>query len=107
MAKDEKEQMLGQWTAECVEALQARNNLSRDDLEYVVTQVAKLKDERLQSCIATLIGWGDDDRATLETFCAISLEVMKKTPSWKIREAAKKVELRVRLKDINGAIKND
>jgi len=41
-----------------------------------------------------LIGWGDDERAELETFCAIALEVMKQASPSKLREAALRVELR-------------
>lgn len=77
-----------------IELIQQRNSLSRDDLEYVVETVAKLKDERLKACIAELIGWGDDERAEVETFTAISIEVMKRTNVSKLRECARLVELR-------------
>ncbi len=46
-----------------IELIQQRNSLARDDLEYVVETVAKLKDERLKACVAELIGWGDEERA--------------------------------------------
>jgi hypothetical protein len=74
--------------------LQGRANLTRDDLEYTVEKAASLKDERLAACIATLIGWGDDERAEVETFCAIALEVMRHTPPSRLRECARLVELR-------------
>jgi hypothetical protein len=61
------------------EIVQQRQSLSRDDLEYVVEKVSTLRDQRLQQCVAELIGWGDDDRAELETFVAIAIEVMKRT----------------------------
>ena len=77
-----------------IELLQQRNALSRDDLEYVVETVAKLKDERLKSCIAERIGWGDDERAEVETFVAIAIEVMKRTNVSKLRECSRLVELR-------------
>ena len=38
--------------------VQQRATLDREDLEYVVERVAKMKDARLQECIAELIGWG-------------------------------------------------
>lgn len=82
------------------ELLQQRAALPREDLEYVVETVAKLKDERLKACIAELIGWGDDERAELETFVAIAIEVMKKTNVSKLRDAAMTVELRYHLKDV-------
>ena len=77
-----------------IELLQQRNALSRSDLEYVVENIAKLKDERLKSCVAELIGWGDDERAEVETFCAIAIEVMKRTNVSKLRDCARIVELR-------------
>lgn len=81
------------------ELLQQRKNLPREDLEYLVERVAKLKDDRLQACVAELIGWGDDERAEIETFVAIAVEVMKRTTVSKLREAARIVELRYLLKD--------
>jgi hypothetical protein len=80
--------------------LRQRAELPREDLEYVVETVAKLKDERLKACIAELIGWGDDERAELETFVAIALEVMKKTNISKLRDAAATVGLRHYMKDM-------
>lgn len=80
--------------------LRQRATLPREDLEYVVETAAKLKDERLKACIAELIGWGDDERAELETFVAIALEVMKKTNISKLRDAAATVGLRHYMKDL-------
>jgi hypothetical protein len=87
------------WTQRCRELLHERGNLPEDELGYVVEQVAKLKDERLKACIAELIGWGDDERAELETFCAIALEVMGMCSPSKLREATLRVELRYFMKD--------
>lgn len=81
------------------ELLHQRATLPREDLEYVVETVAKLKDERLKACVAELIGWGDEDRAELETFVAVAIEVMKKTNVSKLREAARTVELRYYMKE--------
>lgn len=82
------------------ELLQQRCALDRDDLEYVVDRVSRLKDERLQACVAELIGWGDDERAELETFIAIAIEVMKRTNVSKLRECARIVELRYLAKEL-------
>lgn len=82
------------------ELLHQRATLPREDLEYVVETVAKLKDDRLKACIAELIGWGDEDRAEIETFVSIAIEVMKKTNVSKLREAAMTVELRYHLKGV-------
>jgi hypothetical protein len=84
------------------ELIQQRATLSRDDLEYVVERVAKLKDARLQQCVAELIGWGDDERAELETFVAIAIEVMKRTNVSKLRECARIVELRFLSQELSG-----
>lgn len=81
------------------ELLHQRATLPREDLEYVVETVAKLKDERLKACVAELIGWGDEERAELETFVAVAIEVMKKTNVSKLREAARTVELRYYMKE--------
>lgn len=81
------------------ELLQQRASLPREELEYLVERVSKFKDDRLQAAVAGLIGWGDDERAELETFVAIAIEVMKKTNVSKLREAAQTVELRYLVKE--------
>ena len=80
--------------------LQQRAAIPREDLEYLVERAAKLKDERMQAAIAGLIGWGDDERAEVETFTAIAIEVMKRTNVSKLREAAMVVELRYLTKEM-------
>jgi hypothetical protein len=82
------------------ELLQQRSALSRDDLEYLVVAVGKLKDQRLKECVTELIGWGDDERAEVETFVAIAIEVMKTVNTSKLRAAAQTVELRYLVKEI-------
>lgn len=82
------------------ELLHQRASLPHEDLEYVVETVAKLKDERLKACIAELIGWGDDERAELETFVAIAIEVMKETNISKLRKVATVVGLRTFMRDL-------
>jgi hypothetical protein len=82
------------------ELVQERAALPREDLEYVVETIAKLKDERLKACIAELIGWGDEERAEIETFIAVALEVMKKTNPSKLREATRLVETRYLMKEM-------
>lgn len=81
------------------ELLQQRSAIHREELEYLVERVAKLKDERLQAAVAGLIGWGDEERAEIETFVAIAIEVMKRTNVSKLREAAQVVELRYLVKE--------
>lgn len=86
--------------ARMTELVQMRANVPREDLEYLVERIDKLKDERLKSCVAALIGWGDDERAELETFIAVAIEVMKKTNPSKVREAARLVNIRYLLKEM-------
>lgn len=107
MCQDGQAKPFADWVAgyapRMVELLQARNNLSRDDLEYLAETAVKLKDERLKGCIATLIGWGDDERAELETFMAIALEVMKHTPPSRLRDAARLVNIKVAMREAEAA----
>jgi hypothetical protein len=84
--------------------LRERAALSEEDLGYLVERVDKMRDERLKSCVAGLIGWGDDERAEIETFVAIALEVMKHTNVSKLREAARLVHLRVLTKELTNAL---
>lgn len=93
-ARDMQFAVTDYWKNKCRELLQERNNLSREDLEYVAEKTAQLKDKRLADSIGTLIGWGDDDRAELETFCAISLELMKTATPSRFRDATRMVEIR-------------
>lgn len=74
--------------------VRGRGNLSRDDLEYVVQAAEKLKDKRLQECIAELINWGDEERSELETLLAIGFEAMKLCSPSRLREAAMRVSLK-------------
>lgn len=82
------------------ELLQPRGNLSVEDREYAAEKLEKLKDERLQGIFVDLIGWGDDERAEIETFVAIAIEVLKRTNTSKIRECAQIVELRHLMRDM-------
>lgn len=85
--------------ARMIELVQMRANVPHEDLEYLVERIDKLKDERLKSCVAALIGWGDEERAEIETFVAVAIEVMRKTNPSKLRDAARVVELRHLMKD--------
>jgi hypothetical protein len=86
--------------ARMIDLVQMRANIPREDLEYLVERVDKLKDDRLKSCVAALIGWGDEERAELETFVAVAIEVMRKTNPSKLREATRLVELRYLAKEM-------
>lgn len=81
--------------------VQCKGNLERDDLEYLMVTASKLKDERLKQCIAELVGWGDEERAELETLLALGFEAMKLCSPSRLREAAMRVSLKYHLKEIN------
>lgn len=81
--------------------LRQRASVPREDLEYLVERVSKLKDTRMQMVIAELIGWSDDDRAELETFVAIAIELMKGASVSSLRSATRTVELRYLVKKID------
>lgn len=89
------------------ELLHRRATVSREDLEYTAQAIAKLKDTRLQTCVTELIGWGDDERAEIETFVAIAIEVMRYTTISRLRDAARTVELRKLMQDAGRNKEND
>lgn len=90
--------LLAFYTNRSTAITRGRGNLSRKDLEYVAQAAEKLKDKRLQECIAELIGWGDDERSELETLLAIGFEAMKLCSPSRLREAAMRVSLKYYMK---------
>jgi hypothetical protein len=92
------ESLLIYYTNRSTAIVRGRGNLSREDLEYVAEAASKLKDKRLQECIAELIGWGDDERSELETLLAIGFEAMKLCSPSRLREAAMRVSLKYYMK---------
>lgn len=78
--------------------LQGVGSLPRDDLEYVAIRASTLKDDRFKQCISDLIKWGDPERAELETMVAIGIEAMKLCSPSRLREAARRVEMRYHLR---------
>lgn len=93
-APQRQKAMIDQITVRSRELLQGRGNLERDNLEYLVEKAATLRDERMRNCIIELVGWGDEERAELETMFAILIEVAKLSTPSKFEEAAQKVEMR-------------
>jgi len=90
--------LLTYYTNRSTAIMRGRGNLTREDLEYVAQAAEKLKDKRLQECIAELIGWGDDERSELETLLAIGFEAMKLCSPSRLREAAMRVSLKYYMK---------
>ena len=90
----DKDVFISHWSKRCKELLQDRNNLGPEDTSFVALKVAGMKDDRLATCIAELIGWGTEERAELETFVAIAIELMKFAKPSQIREAARIVEIK-------------
>ena len=82
------------------ELIQQRAWLPPEDMDYVAETTSKMKDPRFKACVAELVGWGTDERAELETFVAIAIEVMKKTTVTRLREAAQTVHLRHLVRDL-------
>jgi len=92
------ESLLVYYTNRSTAIMRGRGNLSRDDLEYLAETAAKLKDKRMQECIAEMIGWGDDERSELETLLAMGFEAMKLCSPSRLREAAMRVSLKYYMK---------
>ncbi len=92
------ESLLVYYTNRSTAIVRGRGNLSREDLEYLAEAASKLKDKRLQECIAELIGWGDEERSELETLLAIGFEAMKLCSPSRLREAAMRVSLKYYMK---------
>jgi hypothetical protein len=78
-----------------------KGNLERDDLEYLIEVGSKLKDQRLKNCIVGLVGWGDEERAELETLLALGFEAMRLCSPSRLREAATRVGLKYYMKDLS------
>jgi len=92
------ESLLVYYTNRSTAIMRGRGNLSREDLEYLVETASKLKDKRMQECVAEMIGWGDDERSELETLLAIGFEAMKLCSPSRLREAAMRVSLKYYMK---------
>lgn len=82
------------WTERCQELLQQKGDLTDDDKLYLSETLDRMRDEKLKGIFANLLGWGDDERAEMQTFCAIALEVMSMVSSKVVSDAAKRVEAR-------------
>ena len=94
------DQLLEHYAGRATWLVQCKGNLEQDDLEYLMQTAVKLKDERLKSCIAELVGWGDEERAELETLLALGFEAMKLCSPSRLREAAMRVSLKYHLKEL-------
>ena len=81
------------WTDRCQELLQQKGDLTDDEKEYLAKVLGTMRDEKLKNIIAGLLGWGDEERAEMQTFCAIALEMMQMVSSATIRDAAQRVEM--------------
>ena len=92
-------EFVGEQAKMVVALLRQRAAIPRAELEYLVERVERLRDPRLQAAVVGLIGWGDEERAEIETFVAISIEVMRRSTVSRIREAARIVELRYLMND--------
>lgn len=98
-ALQDKDLLIAHWTRRVKELLQDRSNLDADDLAYVAEKAGTMRDDRLGACITELIGWGTEERAELETFCAIAIELMRYANPSTIRAAARVVEIKHLMKE--------
>jgi hypothetical protein len=92
--KDDIPGFIAFWSNRMYEVLRYKGDLTEDEKTYLMSKLENMKDEQLKSIITGLIGWGDEERGEIETFVAISIEVLKLSTPSKIREAARIVELR-------------
>ena len=98
-SREYHDQLIKHYAGRATWLVQCKGNLGRDDLEYLMVAASKLKDERLKQCIAELVGWGDEERAELETLLALGFEAMKLCSPSRMREAAMRVSLKYYLKE--------
>lgn len=98
-AKKEQQEICEFWQKKCVKLLQSRNNLTQEDFNYAERRISGFKDTKLRGCLRSVIGWGEEERAELETFCAIALELMKTATPSRLRDAARLVEMRFYVKN--------
>ena len=98
-SKEYHDSLIKYYSVRCTALMHGRGNLSRDDLEYLMTAASKLKDERLKQCIAELVGWGDEERSELETMLALGCEAMRLCSPSRMREAAMRVSLKYYMKE--------
>lgn len=99
-SREYHEQLIKHYAVRCTALAHCKGNLSRDDLEYLAEVASKLKDTRLKQCIAELIGWGDEERAELETMLALGYEAMRLCNPSRMREAAIRVGLKYHMREI-------
>lgn len=81
-------------SARCKELLVSKGDLSHNEKTYLFDKLEYMKDEKLKGIIIDLIGWGDDERAELETMFSVLLEVMRRATPEMIQSAAQMVEFR-------------
>lgn len=88
----DKDDYIKQWALKVNDILLMRNTLTREELEDCVQRVSRLRDEKLQQYVATLIGWGDAERAELVVFTTMALSAMRELRPSKLREIAERIE---------------
>lgn len=99
--------LIKHYVERCTALVHCKGNLSREDLEYVMLTASRLKDDRLKQCIAELVGWGDEERAELETMLALGYEAMKLCSPSRLREAALRVELKYHMKEVRNEARSE
>jgi hypothetical protein len=82
------------WSNTCKVISANKTLLSDEKKEYLFKQLATMKDAKLHDIIMDLFGWGEEDEVMLQTFMALSLEVMKRSTPSKFKEAQRIIEIR-------------
>jgi hypothetical protein len=82
------------WSNTCKTISANKTLLSDEKKEYLFKQLATMKDAKLHDIIMDLFSWGEEDEVMLQTFMALSLEVMKRSTPSKFKEAQRIIEIR-------------
>lgn len=93
-AVDSRTAFVRSWTARCHQLLGERNNLTPEEIQDLAVRLDKLRDDKLKTYVATLLGWGDTERIELMHFCTVALQLMEDVRPSVLRAAVSKVETR-------------
>lgn len=86
------------WTARMNALVMQRNNLTDAELQDLMQRVDKLRDDTLKGYIATLVGWGDLERAELAFFIQLAQRCMAEMRPSKLRQIVETIEIQRRIK---------
>lgn len=82
------------WANRMYELVKIKADLTEDEKAYLVEKLESMRDEKLKSIIVGLMGWGDDERAEVQTYVAVTLELLQRATPSAVKEACRIVEIR-------------